>query len=773
MREMVDDKKDFAVIGKNVWRVDGVRQVTGAAKFYADLKLPGMLYAKILRSPHAHAKIKSIDTSEACKLRGVKAVITAEDTPKIPFGIMPLYVDKLPLEDKKVRFYGDEVAAVAAVNEEIAESALDLIRVEYEVLPPVLDPIEAMKPEAPLIHEDKKSNILKEFHWVLGDFEKQKGESDVVVEEEYRTSQPLPLPMETYGCVINWETSGKLDVWAGEQMPFWFRTQLAKALNIPSSMVHLNHIHIGGGFGGKNCLFPTEPVAAILSKKTGRPIFIALSKEEQFRVSRTRHPYIIKIAHGAKKDGTLTFREAKIIMDKGAYADQGPGVLGDSAWGLGAVYRVPAVKYDGYVVYTNKNYGGGFRGYGLPQVAFAIESQLDTLAEKLGIDPLKLRLKNANQVGDVTVNNTSFASCGFTECLHKAAAAIGWEEAKKKKNPYHGVGIASFIDYTGSRGVFGDTDFASAIVSLSDDGTLNLICVGIEFGQGYETVMCMIAAEEMGVPVESVKIHWGDTDIAPYNIGVTYGDRSTFIQGNAVRMAVADAKKQFLDVTKEMFEAKAEDLDIKDGKVYVKSSPGEAKTLEEVLAWAYFAGRKNPKTPIIGRGVYDPDSVMRDHEKGMSPKPPSHCPTYSFEATAVEVEVDPETYEVKVVNMVQAVDCGRVLNPPMAHGQIDGGTAQGLGYAFTENLVYDGEGKLFNDSYANYKIMSSADIPPTINIFADVIDPKGPFGAKGLGEAPLITPAPAIANAVYNAIGVRIHDLPITPEKIFKALSEK
>ncbi|MBW1851863.1 MAG: molybdopterin-dependent oxidoreductase [Deltaproteobacteria bacterium] len=767
---MSDDNNDLAVVGKSVRRVDGLDKVTGAAKYYADIKLPGMLYGKILRSPHAHARIKAIDTKEAMKLKGVKAIITAQDTPMIPFCLIPTpeYEDKLPLEAKKVRFHGDEVAAVAATNEEIAEAAIDLIKVEYETLTPVLDPLEAMKPEAPLVHDEKETNILGELHWEWGEVERCLNESEIIEEEEFRTSQPMGLPMETHGCLVDWAGSGELNIWVGTQIPFYIRTQLAQVLGIHSSDIHVHQIAIGGAFGSRDCLYPTEPIASILSQKSGRPVLLTLSREEQLMATRTRHPYIIKIKHGAKKDGTLTLREVQVIMDKGAYADQGEAVLVDSAWYCGAIYRVPAVKFDGYMVYTNKNYGGAMRGYGLPQISFAIESHLDILAEKLGMDPLELRLKNANEAGDITINKTGFVSCGLKECLEKAAKAVDWNN---KKTSYRGVGIACGLDYTGARGFMGDTDYASAIVSLNDDGLLKLICAGVELGQGYETVISQIAAEEMGVPFQSVRLAPTiDTDINPFSIGLTYADRSTFIQGNAVRAAVSDARNQLFEASKNLFETEATDLDIKDGKIYAKSNPGNKKTLEEVLAWIYYEGPV--RKPIIGYGTFDPDSTMMDWDTGVYPEPPGQSATYPFEATAVDVEVDPETCEIRILNIAQAVDCGRVINPLLANGQIDGCTAQGLGYAFTEDLVYDEKGRLLTDTLLDYKVMSSTDIPHTFRIFADVVDPKGPFGAKGLGEAALIPFAPAIANAIFNATGLRIKELPITPEKIFASKSQ-
>jgi len=768
---MAEEKRDFEVVGKNVRRVDGWEHVTGAAKFYGDIKLPGMLYGRILRSPHAHARIRSIDTSEAKNLRGVKAVITAEDTPKIPFCLIPTpkYEDKLPLEDKKVRYHGDEVAAVAAFNEEIAEAALDLIKVEYEPLPAVFDALEAMKPDAPLIHEDKKTNILHEMHWKWGDIEKGYSESEVIVEGEYRTSQPLAQPMETHGCLVHWESSGRINIWVPTQIPFYFKTQLSKTLNISPDRIHVNRVPIGGGFGSKDCLYPIEPIASILSRKTGRPVLLMLSREEEIMATRTRHPFIVKIKHGAKKDGTLTLRDVKVIIDKGAYADQGEAVLVDAAFVCGALYRVAAVKYDGYMVYTNKNYGGAFRGFGLPQSHYFIESQMDTLAEKLGIDPVELRLKNANEAGDVTVNNTGYVSCGLKECIEKSAAAIEWQERKKRKRPYRGVGIACGVDETGNRGFMGNTDAASATVSLSEEGILNVICAGVEMGQGFNTVMTQIAAEEMGVPVESIRLTTMDTDIVPFSIGVTYADRSTYIFGLAVLKAVADAKGQLIDIASDMLEARKEDIEVRDQKIFVRGSPGINKSIKEVISWGYFEAKK---PFIVGRGFFDPDSTLVDPDTGIAQAPPGHCPTYPFQATAVELEVDPATYEVKILKMAQAVDCGRVLNPQMAKGQLDGGGAQGLGYALTEDLVYDAEGRISNASLTEYKIMSAADMPPITHIFADVIDPKGPFGAKGLGMAPYITVAPAVANAIYDAINVRIADLPITPEKIYAAMKK-
>lgn len=671
------------------------------------------------------------------------------------------------MEDVKVRHFGDEVVAVAAVSEEVAEKALELIKVVYEPLPVVLDPEEAMKPGAPLVHDEKGSNIAGEYHWNLGEVEKGFKEADHIFEDRFVTSQHCHVCPETHGCVANWDPTGRLTIWVGTQSPFPHRMQYARTLDIPVGKVRVVNMTVGGAYGSKYEMHPIEPIAAHLSKLTGKPVMITLSREEEFIASRTRHPMIIKLKTAVKKDGTITARHATIIMDKGAYVGQGEGVLTMSGWGMTTAYK-GAVKFDGYIVHTNKNYGGAFRGYGLPQTQFAVDSQMHMIAKKLGLDPLDLMLKNVYHTGDVTVSNCQYVTCGLSECLENAAASIGYKEKKREKIPYHGLGLSGGICFVGSTSFFVTGDPESAQVTLSEDGSFNLAVGGSDMGQGYYTTMLMIAAEELGVPYENVRIIKGDTDVTTMGISA-YADRLTFMSGNAVKLASADAKRQILDLVAEKFEARSEDMLAEGDKISVRGSPEKSITVAEAAKYCII----DRGTPILGRAVYNPDSKPLDITTGLHAGTPGLSPTYGFSAQAIEVEVDPQTFQVKVLNVASCHDCGRVINRSMAEAQVEGGISQILGYSLVEGLKYDENGKVVNSILNDYRIYSATDVPKIIPLFLDKPDPKGPFGAKGLGEQFMVTGPAAIANAIYDAIGVRITELPITPEKIYKEFKER
>jgi len=761
----------YTVVGKRLPRVDAKEKVTGEAKFTHDIELPGMLWCKILRSPYPHAKIKKIDVSKAKELPGVEAVITAEDMPKTKIGHDPELLDKSPLADDKVRYVGDEVAAVAAIDEETAEKALSLIQVDYEQLPAVFDPEEAMKPNAPKIHDYVENNILKSYHWMFGDVEKGFKEADYIFEDKFTTQQQPHICMETHSCVANWDSEGKLTFWSSTQVPHVLRSRLAEALDIPYTKVNIKSKYTGGGFGGKTELFSHDVICAFLAKKTGKPVKLILSREEEFTCTGTRHPAIIKIKTGVKKDGTITTRYVKAILDKGAYASQYT-VLASIGWKAAHYYRIANYKFDGYAVYTNKPFGTAMRAFGGPQICFAIESQMDMIAEKLGMDPLDLRLKNANKPGDITVIGSKLASCGLSECLRSAAKTIGWKKKRnemKKRNHqvcmHRGVGIASAFHECGFRGHIGKVDLSSATVKINKDGTVQVFAGGSEIGVGYNTVLTQIAAEELGVCFEDVKIVTGDTNLTPVDLGL-WASRGTFFSGNAVKMAVADAKRQLLEAAAEILNTTSDELEVRDGKIYVKNSPEKEVHISDVARHSYLSKGE----PIIGRSVYESDATLPD-EKGKY-TPPGACPTYSFAACVAEVEIDAETGQVHVLQIVSAHDCGFAINPINVEGQIEGGIAQGLGHTFLEGLIYK-EGKALNAAFLDHKIFTAKDMPKIKPLIIETIDPKGPFGAKGTAEVGTSAVPAAIANAIYNAIGIRFRDLPITPEDVLKSLKKK
>lgn len=522
------ERKEYSVVGKELPRIDGIDKVTARVQYVHDVRLPNMLWAKILRSPHAHAWIKRIDTRKAEQLPGVKAVMTANDIPNVMLGTTHPFLDKAPLARDKVRYVGDEVAAVAAINEETAEKATKLIEVEYEPLPHVLDPEEAMKQGAPLVHDGLNNNIVLSYHNELGSLEQGLKEADYVFEERFTTPQQAHACMETHGCVAICDKEDNITVWASTQIPHTFRMLLAKFLKIPQSKIAVKKVSVGGGFGGKSEVYSYDLICIFLAKKTGRPVKIIFSREEEFLGTTTRHPIVFELKTGVRKDGTIAASYIKSIHDTGAYASQGPGVVLCTVMKGGLHYRIPNYKYDSYCVYTNRPIGGAYRAPGGAQMTFAFESHLDMIAKKLGIDPVEIRLRNAVRQGETSLIGTKFVSCGLTECIEKAVSAIDWYKKKAEKRANRGLGIACTWMECGFRGFIGDTDMSSAFVKVQADGSVEVLTGGPDIGTGFQTAMAQIAAEELGVDYKDVRVTTSDTDSTPFDIGEV-GNRSTFI----------------------------------------------------------------------------------------------------------------------------------------------------------------------------------------------------------------------------------------------------
>ena len=754
--------RDYATVGKSVPRVDAATKVRGEAAFLDDMSLPGMLYGKVLRSRFAHARILSIDTSEAEKLPGVKAVVTGKDLPVIHG---ESFVDEPFLALGKVRYMGEAVAAVAAVDEVTAEAALDLIRVEYEELPALFDPQEAMKPGAPLIHEAinpythppiiepvPDSNICNHFQLVAGDVDQGFREADLIFEDTFTTPMQQHCSLETHGTIAQVDTAGKITLWTTNDSPYRCRKEVADALKIPMTHVRVIALYIGGNFGGKGGLKAEPATIALALKVRNRPVKIMFSREEEFTSSLVRHPSVSHIKTGVMKDGRIVARQVTTIWDTGAYAEKGPTVSRLSGVSAAGPYQIPNVKVDGYVVYTNKQVAGACRGYGGPQVCWAYESQMDMIAAKLGMDPLELRLKNGHNEGDIHASGQQLYSVGLKECLGKAAREIGW--GQPKAGPYRGKGI-SFME----RAI--KTPFASAaFVKVNEDATIEVLSSTTEVGQGSETILCQVAAEELGVPLEWVSKAMPDTTVTPFDASTT-SSRSTFHMGNAVRMAAADAKEQILQMAGEVLEASPEDLEVREGRVSVKGVPERGLGIAEVLR-RRFGGQAT----VLGRGFFypgDPNSAAYFSLDSAF---------WIYAAQAAEVEVNPKTGQVTVLKLVGAHDAGVAIHPQNCEEQIRGSLAMGLGFTLFENLQVR-EGKTVNPSFMDYRMPSMLDMPEVVPIVIEMAHEHGPFGAKGVGEPGLVATAPAIANAVYDAVGVRIKDLPITPDKVLAALREK
>lgn len=758
----IDSERSY--IGKRIPKLDSIYLATGEAQFLDDLRLPQMLYGKVLRSPHPHAKILNLDTRQAASLPGVKAVITAEDTTKVKFCHLPITPNKMALADERVRFVGDEVAAVAAVDEDTAQEALELIKVDYDILPGVFDPEEAMLPGAPKIYEDCENNIASHFTREFGDIHKGFNEADRIFEDRFSCPPVVSCTLEPHGCIASFDVSGKLTIWTTTQNPYNIQKALAGVLRMPMHHIRVVNTFVGGAFGNKSVILPLEPIAAFLSQKTNRPVKIVNDRREEFISTRTRYSMVIYLKTGIKRDGTLTAREAKVITNNGAYNNKAPGITLLTCNRIGNLYRIPNTRTEAWIVYTNNQSGDALRGWGGPQAHFAVESQMDIIAEALNMDPLEVRLKNANQSGDTTPWGWKITSCGLTECLKEAARICDWASKRAKPGP-RGIGMASVIHTGGgSMGTHGGGNFSEISLKVNSDATVSVLTGDSDIGQGSDTVVAQIVAEELGVPLEDIKIISRDTDITPVSMG-TWGTRVTFISGNAARKAAADARRQLFEVASQMLEADPDDLEARNGKIYIQGSSNPSLAVSQV---AYESIVKRGKT-ITSKEVYSPpNTAPPDLKTGYG----NYCPTYAFGVQVAEVEVDRETGKVKVIKITAVHDVGKALNPLLIEGQVEGGVSMGMGYALLEKLQWE-NGQTLNPNFCTYKVVNSTEIPPLEIRLIETMDPDGPFGAKGVGEPTVIPTAPAIANAIAHAVGVRIKDLPITPDKIIKALEEK
>ncbi len=764
------DREFLNPVGKSVPRIDGVGLVTGQSKYAFDMKFPNMLVGKMLRSPHPHARIISIDTSKAEKLPGVKAIVTHQDTFNIKFGsnefFFPHTVDQLPLESEKVRYIGDEIGAVAAIDEDTANQALKLIDVKYEILPAVFDPVEAMKPTSPQIHSHVRNNIALILPVNFGNSDRALKESDYVREDIFNSQSAVHACMEVHNCIGQWETfSNKITLWVSHQAPFKIREAMAKCLKMDLNDIRVIKTPTGGGFGGKLEMLPMDFAACLLSKKSGGlPVKICYSREEEFYCSRRKHPMQYKLKSGVKKDGTIMALTGEVIADGGAYCSYGPTVMAAAVMRIFMVYNIKNLRITGYRVYTNTPISGAIRGFGGVQSGFAIESHMDLLARGIGMDPVEFRLKNITGPNMVTTNKMILTSNGLKECIEKATIAAKWNEKyDKQKNIYRGIGIGIAADVMGSK-MYKSHESAGAIVKIEEDCSIYLFTGAADTGQGSNTVLSQIAAQELGVNFKRIKCKSADTEITPFDTG-SFASRVTFISGNAALLAARDAKKQILEVVAKEYSLNADDIDIVAEEVRNKKNNSFILSFEKAveLCYSFSYGRQ-----VIGRGSYNPKTTPVDFRTGEG----NVSGSYSFEAQIAEVQVDVDTGIVKIIKIWDAHDVGKAINPSSVESQIEGALTMGLGYTFFEDLIFK-DGKLVNGNFSGYKVPRSTDIPETETILVETNDPNGPFGAKGMGEAALLPTAAAIANAIHDAVGIRLKDLPFTPDKVLKALKEK
>ena len=752
------------LIGKRIPKLDAPEKVTGEALYLHDIKLPGMLVGKILRTDRVHARILHIDTGAAKALRGVHAVITAADTPNVPLGHGK---DNTPLKGDKVRCIRDEIAAVAAETEEIADEALRLIRVEYEDLPAVFSPQDALKVGAPVIHDAHADNIPFNFDYSHGDVAVGEEESDFMFEDTFRLHFVTHCCMGVSGLIANFDAGGNLTLYSQTQIPFLYKKDLSPVIGVSPERIRVIQPPIGGGFGSKLDIYPFEPICIFLARASRRPVKLVFSREEEFIASPTRQPVELTIRSGVKKDGTLTFREVNTLHDNGGYTSWGATTPFVMMQTISSLYRVPHCRYHTTVVYTNNPYSGSFRGYGNLQATFAVEAHMDMMAEAVGMDPLAFRLHNAQQAGEITPQGMHFRSCGFHDCLNISAERSDFVAKHARYNVAEGpirrgVGMASLLHVGGGAKIY-RTDGCGTILKIDDFVNVTVLTGASEIGQGSETVIAQLVAEELGLPIGAIRVINNDSEITPWDVGV-HASRTTFIAGNSALRAARKARRKLLAAAGEVSGLDPDALDLRGGYV-VRMTDGETVIqLGKLIRSLHF---RDKSEIVMTTEYYEPPSVMQDSEfKG------DVSATYAFGTQVAELEVDTETGVIRVLHVTAAHDVGRVINRMGIEGQIEGGVVMGLGYATTEHLVVK-NGKVMNPSFRDYKLITAPEIPEIDMTFIETLDPEGPFGAKGIGEAPAICIAAAISNALFNATGVRIRELPLTPERVLRALKNR
>lgn len=761
---MAIETTQFTYLGKNVPRQGGVERVTGDGIYAIDLVLPNMLKGKILRSEYAHARIVSIDTSEAEAMPGVHAVITAKDAPDLRYG--RAQNDRYVIARNKVLFIGEAVAAVAADSDEIAREALRKIKVKYEPLPVVLDAEKAMSQESPALHEDlpppaslpeniKVKNVCGFFTTHIGDPDDAMAKADLVVEETFETQMVHPQYLEPKATAAQYDLDGHLTIWTSAQNPFVVRSEVARLLQVPVNKVKVIVPDIGGGFGGKSGGIQSagglEPICGMLAIKTGRPVMIVLEKAEETAATTVRAPSKVWLQTGVKSDGALVARKARLIIDAGAYSGSGPLAAMTATPMLAGWYRMPNVHVDGFVVNTNKPVCGSVRGPGGVQATFALESHMDTIADKLGLDPVALRLKNAPRPGDKDPHGSTIRDAALAETIEKAAEHIGWGKLLLKEN--QGIGFACTSWGHGAGWGTG------AIVKINEDASATVLVGKVDYGTAMKFAMPMIVAEELGIPFEDVNVLNVDTDTNPWDLG-TVGSMTTVGAGEALRLAAIDARDQLLRSAAPRLNALPEELEIKDKMIRVKDDATRSVPMAAIITAAHFEVGE-----IIGRGYFDAQAInVEEKEKGVSPV---------YGAQAALVEVDPDTGKVDVLRYVAVHDVGFAIHPDGVEGQIEGGVVQGLGQALCEQIMFDDQGRLLNPTFVDYLMMTANITPEIDSVLVEGYKGMGPYGAKGVGEITCLPPPAAVANAIRHAAGVRIRELPLTPERVLRAIREQ
>ncbi len=777
---------EFKVLNTRAPRLDAPAKATGAAKYADDMTMPNMLYGAILQSPIAHGKIVNIDTSKALKLPGVKAVVTAKEAGLIKYGVSPARYDETLFAHDKVRYVGDEVAAVAAVDQATAEEARDLIKVDYEELPHVLDMFDAMKEGAPQIHDEFPGNMNAEVHQEFGDTEAALAGCDLVTNHTFVNKRQDAAFIEPHSCLAVFDLDGRLTLYTSTQVPHYVQRTVAMVLQLPVGKVRVVKPYVGGGFGPKAEATPLEMSAGLLSMRTGRPVKMIYTREQVFLHSRARHQFYAEMSLGVMKDGAMVALRNKAILDGGAYTSFGIATVYYSGSLLGGPYKLQAMKYDGYRVYTNKPTCGAQRGHGGVAHRAAFEQLLDMTAEKLGIDPVEMRLKNIMVTGESTINELNMSSLGMKECVEAVRDGADWGSKKGKLPKGKGIGMACgfFVSGAGYPIYRSDTYHSTVVIKTDEDGgTVNILTGSADIGQGSDTAMAMIAAETLGVPLDHIKVYSGDTD---YSVDLgAYSSRQTLMTGHATKEAAEQVRQQIAEVLAEKMGCDASSITFSEGNVLFDGGPGDFQELrkqyiKEHRGWTdppggdYLTFREASrlaylaKGTIVGTGKYKPPKLGGSY-KGAAV---GTSPAYGCSAQVVEVTVDMDTGEITVDNMTDAHDCGKAVNRTSVEGQMQGSLSMGLGECLFEEVKFDSRGRVLNASLGEYRIPTALDMPNVKSIIVESNEPNGPYGVKEVGEGAIMPTIPAILNAIHDATGVRINELPVSSERLFMAIKQ-
>lgn len=756
---------EFRVIGRSRRKIDAMAKTTGAAKYADDIFLPRMAYAKLLRSIHPHALIRSIDIEPALKLPGVLAIITGRDLTR-PFGVLPKNQDETAMAIERVRYIGEPVAAVAAIDEATAERACELIKVDYELLTPILTIEDALAPGSDSLHEwTRRPNAHKTIALEFGDVEAAFARADYVREDTFFYEGSNHVALEQHATVAHYDEDDKLTLWTSTQVPHYLHRGLSNVLEMPSSHVRVIVPAVGGGFGGKSEPLGFEFCVAELSRRTGRPVKIALTREEVYYTHRGRHPAKMWLKTGVKEDGTLTGLALRAFLDGGAFSSFGIATAYYAGSMLPLTYKLPAYKYEGIRVFTNKPACGPKRGHGAPQPRFGWEIQLDKIAEELDLDPIELRRRNLIEPNSTTMNSLRVTSCGLKECLEKVTEASGWHERRDKLPSGKGLGVAvsAYLSGTGTTMWHPQLPHSGAYVQLDRGGGVTVFCGAAEIGQGSDHLLAAIVAEELGLYPEDVRVVAGDTGLTPIDLG-SYSSRVTFMAGNAVLQAVTQVRDKLFEVASKILEVPSDQLAVDDYKIYDTTDTANS------MAYVDAVVRAEAQFGTLGAvGSYFPPRLGGNYRGAVI----GTSPTYSYSACIAEVSCDLESGAITVDKMWVAHDCGRALNPALVEGQIQGCAYMGLGEALMEAQSFDKRGLHLAPSLLEYQLPTTLETPEIEAIIVESIDAEGPYGAKEAGEGPENPIVPAISNAVYQATGIRFDDIPIHPNRVYGALKAK